>query len=337
MLRRVDTGAVVGIGRRYVMPTGACGIDCDACRLRLLDTCSSCGPGRSEQARRKLEAQKRLLGEPCPILACAAINGIDYCLRDCSAFPCDNFASGPYPFSQGFLTMQQRRRQQGPPALDHNRLPVSIPEEYWERLCQRDITKLCNWTLAQPHPESGLQFRYLHRDIWVDFERRGIQYLAGGHWRELDDPLTELIILLYFSSMHAFLPLRKDLIGPGDLKEAHYFTGEHVLPLAPVLERYGNDLQGFRRAAAYLEGQALDMADAAYRLYPFPRVPLTYLLWAGDEEFGPRFSVLFDRSIEEVFAAAAIWTLVKVVNNAILHGPTVTPAPLAQATSTRMQ
>jgi hypothetical protein len=52
------------------------------------------------------------------------------------------------------------------------------------------------------------------------------------------------------------------------------------------------------------------MADTAYCLLPFPRVPLYFLLWAGDEEFKPRLQVLFDRSIEEILAADAIWALV---------------------------
>jgi hypothetical protein len=312
------------------MPTGACGVNCDACRLRLVGICSSCGPGKSEQARKKLEAQQRILGGPCPILACAAMNEIDYCLRDCNAFPCDNFSSGPYPFSQGFLGMQQRRRQQRPPALDHNRRPVSIPEEYWEELCGRDFTKLCNWTLAQTHPEGGLQFRCLHRELWVDLGRRCIKYLVGERWETLDDPLLAMITLLYFNGVTALLPLGKDLIGPKDLKEAHYFTGDHALPLTPVLERYGNDLQGFRRVATYLDGQVLDMADAAFRLHPFPRVPLTYLIWEGDDEFSPKLSVLFDRSIEDVFSASAIWILIKVVNNALLQGPVETHGKFCQ-------
>ena len=96
------------------MPTGVCGINCDVCKLKLLDLCSTCGPGKSPEAFRKLEAQERILGGACPILRCAGMKRIDYCLRDCDAFPCENFASGPYPFSQGFLDMQERRRQRKP-------------------------------------------------------------------------------------------------------------------------------------------------------------------------------------------------------------------------------
>jgi len=47
---------------------------------------------------------------------------------------------------------------------------------------------------------------------------------------------------------------------------------------------------------------------------PFPRVPLYYLLWAGDDEFEPLFSVLFDRSIELFFQADAVWALVNLTS-----------------------
>ena len=96
------------------MPTGACGIDCGVCRLHLLGTCSVCGPGGSPEASEKMAAQVRILGAPCPILACAVRSHVAYCVRDCERFPCDAFRAGPYPFSEGFLRMQVRRRGEGP-------------------------------------------------------------------------------------------------------------------------------------------------------------------------------------------------------------------------------
>ena len=62
------------------------------------------------------------------------------------------------------------------------------------------------------------------------------------------------------------------------------------------------------------------MADSAWRLKPFPRIHLYYLLWEGDDEFPPRLSVLFDRSIENVLAADAIWGLVTRVSTALVKG-----------------
>ena len=60
------------------MPTGACGINCDVCKLKVVDICSSCGPGDGDAAARKIQAQVRLLGAPCPILACAQMRSVPY-------------------------------------------------------------------------------------------------------------------------------------------------------------------------------------------------------------------------------------------------------------------
>lgn len=301
------------------MPTGACGINCDVCKLRLMEICSSCGPGKSVQAQKKMEAQTRLLGVPCPILACAVMNRIDYCLRDCGTFPCENFSSGPYPFSPGFLGMQERRRREKPPALTHNQTPINVPSEYWTSLKEKDVRTVCNFTLAQAEGSGGLILRSLGKDIRLDLENCRIMDRGEGGWEPVDDPLLELLALLYLNNVNAVHPLGKDLVGPQDLKEAHYFQGRHRLDFHPLLERYGNDVKGFRAAAERLDGQAMDMADAAYRLLPFPRAPLYYLLWEGDEEFQPKLSVLFDRSIERFFSASAIWSLVSLVSRALLH------------------
>ncbi len=303
------------------MPTGACGIDCDVCKLRLLGICSSCGSGKSQEAIRKLEAQKRIFGNTCTILACACLNHLEYCPRDCSEFPCENFRMGPYPFSQGFLDMQERRRRDTPPAFDPSGRLVEVPPEYWERLRARDINTICNLALCDPHPQGGLIFPFLQEQLLVDVEDKCLKHLKQGLWEKKDDTLLELITLVYLNHVSSFHPLGKGIVSVKDLKEAHFFQGPHILMTAPLLERYGNDMDAFKRAAEYLNGEKMNMADAAYRLLPFPRIPLYYLLWEGDEEYKARLSILFDRSIEHYFTASGIWGLVNLVSTALLRGP----------------
>ncbi len=90
--------------------TGACGINCLTCGLFRQGKCGPCGAGDEGQAQVKLAAQLRLLGGACPILQCAVQRKVAYCSADCELFPCRHFSSGPYPFSQGYLDMQLRRR-----------------------------------------------------------------------------------------------------------------------------------------------------------------------------------------------------------------------------------
>jgi hypothetical protein len=306
------------------MPTGACGLDCDVCKLKLLNICSSCGPGKSQLAKAKLEAQKRLLGAPCPILACAGLKQVDYCLRDCNLFPCENFAFGPYPFSQSFLDMQKRRREQRPPALSPYRSPIQVPQQYWDKVQSRDLSDLCHLLPGQGSGQDGLIFLSFQEEILLDRSQRCLKRRRAGEWEVTTDPQLELLVLLYLSHVNECAPPAGEFMSVADLKEAHYFKGPHQLPLEALVERYGQDLPGFQRACRSLGGVSLDLADAAFTFLPLPRVPLHYLLWLGDDEFPPLFKVLFDRSIETYFSASGIWLLVNLVSSNLLQGP-ITP------------
>lgn len=300
------------------MATGACGINCDVCRLNVMGTCSTCGAGTSREASAKLDVQKQLFGSGCPILECAHLNTVNYCMCDCDLFPCENFRMGPYPFSAGFLDMQKRRLSQNPPALTPQAQDIVIPPEYWESLVRRDITALSHFTLTEARPE-GLVFPFLNRDILIDFNERCLKKLNPNTWERLNDPLLELITLLYFNRVDALYPKGKGLVSTKDLKEGHFFKGPHALNMGPLVQRYKDNLKDFGEAARLLNGEPVDMADAAYVFFPFPRVPLYYLLWKKDNEFEASVDVLFDMSIERCLDAAGIWGLVNLVTRCILR------------------
>lgn len=300
------------------MATGACGINCNVCKLNLIGTCSTCGPGRSAEADSKLAAQKSLFNSACPILECACLNRVDYCMRDCSLFPCENFKMGPYPFSSGFLDMQKRRLSQSPPAITPQGKAIVIPQEYWNDLIQRDIPTLCNFTLCEPR-ESGIAFPFLNMNLLVDFNDRCIKKDHQGTWRRLNDPLLELITLLYFNRVSSLQPKGRGLLSTHDLKEGHFFKGPHALNLGPLLQRYQDNLDDFADAAITLKADRTDMADASFIFWPYPRIPIYYLLWKRDNEFKAEADVLFDVSIEHYLDAAGIWGLVNLVTRFILQ------------------
>lgn len=302
------------------MPTGPCGIDCDACGLNARGVCSTCGPGRSREAALKQEAQLRILGAPCPILACAIERGVDHCSRDCEAYPCPPFTSGPYPFSRSFLDMQERRRREPPPDRSPSGGRVDVPSEYWDTLSGRDLAGLCQNAGARPHPPDGILLPCLKEYVLIDRGNRRLLRQTHAGWEPVDHPLLELLCLLYLLGASP-VPVRNEVVGVRELKNAHFFTGPHDLDTGPLLTRFGRDPAGFRQAAERLEGEPVDLAaDAAYCFPVFPKVPLFLLLWAGDEEFPPRMTVLFDRSIEEHLAVDAVWGLFNLVSKRLLYG-----------------
>ncbi len=55
-----------------------------------------------------------------------------------------------------------------------------------------------------------------------------------------------------------------------------------------------NNVAGFERAATDLGGTRVEGGDAMYAFWPLPRIALAAQYWAGDDEFAPRASILFD-------------------------------------------
>jgi hypothetical protein len=84
----------------------------------------------------------------------------------------------------------------------------------------------------------------------------------------------------------------KDL--PGGLLYAGVFARRVTEPL---VKKYGKSAKSFREAGTRFAGKMAGVGDASFYLQAFPRVPLQYVLWEGDDEFPPSVQLLFDSSV----------------------------------------
>jgi hypothetical protein len=57
-----------------------------------------------------------------------------------------------------------------------------------------------------------------------------------------------------------------------------------------------------------LGAQQMEYGDACLRLFPFPRVPVTMILWRADEEFPARADMFFDATCEQHLPTDVIWS-----------------------------
>lgn len=299
------------------MPTGACGINCDVCRLNLLGLCSSCGPGKSPEALAKKAAQEKLFGQVCPILDCVVLNNKNYCIRDCGQFPCENYKLNPYPFSESYIEMQQRRRESPVLQVDPMGKPITVPEELWSSLLKRDLNLVAANSLADEENGNRLFFPFLNKKIILDLVNQSMFEQTREGENPVENQLLELTSLTYFNSIDRLYPMGKDLVTTDDMKQSLYFSGWNSLKKEPVIRRFIDDIEIFKETGLALNGDVLDMADAAVVLYPFPRVAVYYLFWL-DQQDDARLSILFDRSIEDILPSPIIWGLVQLVNAYLL-------------------
>ncbi|MBW2678238.1 MAG: DUF3786 domain-containing protein, partial [Deltaproteobacteria bacterium] len=186
---------------------------------------------------------------------------------------------------------------------------VMVPKEFWEDLAQKDLSLLCEAAGASLDAPSGVVLRFLNDEIRIAVDKRCLQRRNGEVWELLEYPYLELMVLAYLLQV-THSGIKDEMVGVMDLKDAHFFQGPHTIDTIPIVKRYGQDPRGFKKAGRQLGGMSLEMGDAAFYLNPFPKIPIYYVLWAGDEEFPAKLTILFDRSIELHLPADAIWGLV---------------------------
>ena len=148
------------------------------------------------------------------------------------------------------------------------------------------------------------------QDLYVDLTNYAIiSYTTIGKriLHELGH-FFDLAALWYLGSARNIPPSGK-LISPSSLSGGEIFQrGTHVLPMDQVASKYGKDFEGFYNRGTELAGNQMDYGDASLRLHPFPRVPVTLILWAPDEEFPARADMFFDATCEQHLPMDVIWS-----------------------------
>ena len=111
--------------------------------------------------------------------------------------------------------------------------------------------------------------------------------------------LVAKIVLLHYLIKADGRPLSHQLIPykeiPGGMLYAGVFARRAVEPLIPV---FGQSPEAFLDAGFRLGGRKGEYGDVSFVLSALPRIPMTYIVWKGDEEFPATIQLLFDKSVE---------------------------------------
>jgi len=107
---------------------------------------------------------------------------------------------------------------------------------------------------------------------------------------------SRLSILRYLIHARNYPPseelVRPDAFPGGDI----FSRGSHLLPLDRVATHFDGKKDEFNKRGNELGGVRKEYGDVSIELSPFPRVPITLILWEGDEEFPANCSLLFEKS-----------------------------------------
>lgn len=211
--------------------------------------------------------------------------------------------------------------------------PVAVPEtrnyEYGYNLAYKiasrrlaemgDVELQCHRSGADcevidSHPVISLD--YLNRRYSIALPDIKISLIGSDE----EVPLKDKILLLHYVIQAAGTSLADKSITYKELPEGVvYFRTFHKRAIKPIVDHFGDKPTRLIEAARELGGQKADYGDAAVTIDAFKNVPITFVLWRGDEEFPAEGSILFNANIADylsiedinVLSERIAWKLVR--------------------------
>lgn len=133
-------------------------------------------------------------------------------------------------------------------------------------------------------------------------------------------PLRDKILILHYLTQAKGTPLSNKIITYKELPEGtNYFPTFVKRAIKPLIDHFGKEPQRLVAIAGVVGGHKADFGDAAVTINAFSRVPITLVIWRGDEELSPEANILFDSTISDylttedinVLCETIAWRLVK--------------------------
>lgn len=133
--------------------------------------------------------------------------------------------------------------------------------------------------------------------------------------------LEQLCLLAYLINAKE-LPLANKFVGVENLPSGQFFfRGLHSLPTEKLEEVFGKSPESLYEVSERFDAKRCEFGDASIELYVLPRIPLTVIIWRGDDEFDARASILFDQTAGNQLPLDALGALANLAVETLVKAP----------------
>lgn len=164
--------------------------------------------------------------------------------------------------------------------------------------------------------------RYLNRTYQVILQSEGPDINISLQNSDDRVELRDRILILHYLTLAKGTPLSNKMIAYQELQEgATYYPTFLKRSVKPLVDYFGPSPEKLLSISSELGGYRTNFGDVAATIPAFDRVPITLVLWRGDDEFPPNANILFDStvldylSVEDVnvLCQTIAWQLVKLL------------------------
>lgn len=159
-------------------------------------------------------------------------------------------------------------------------------------LSQADPRSICqNSAVTFNKEQESFILPYLNRKYYVHHRTGEVKSLLDGRGVSIH---LQILFLHYLYHAQGN-PLKGKWITFKELPGGQiYIEPYQKRTIKPLLKYFGQKIDKFMELASSLGGETAPFGDASIILRPFPRVPIGFIFWEGDEEFPPSANILYD-------------------------------------------
>lgn len=152
--------------------------------------------------------------------------------------------------------------------------------------------------------------QYLNQSYLITLPEIEISFADSGD----KVPIKDRVLILHYLTLAKGTPATNRLITFKELLGgANYFPAFYKRTIKPLLDYFGKEPGLLVAAAEKLGGHKADYGDVAVTINAFSRVPITIVLWQGDDEFAPDGSIMFDANISDYLSTEDITVLCETI------------------------
>ena len=187
------------------------------------------------------------------------------------------------------------------PIFEFNKPETFQPaiDKAWEDLLKMDMNSIPeNANVTFDKTTQTFTVSVLNQEYRVSLTDKKIHHPGGVANEHVHGAIT--VLLLHYLINARSTTLKNKLITYRELPDGMvFYNAFRSIAIQPIANKFGYDPEGFAKAAEAIGGKKVEHAEVAYEFYIFPRVPVTYLLWVGDDEIPGSANILFDTSASE--------------------------------------
>ena len=181
-----------------------------------------------------------------------------------------------------------------------------------ERLASADIEEQCRHSGSEyvKHDAGATAtVYYLNQPYLVTFPEVKVTPADGP-----DLPLREQILILHYLTLAKGTAATNNLITFRDLPGGIvYYPTFSKRTMEPLTRFFGREPELLVKASEKLGAHQTDVGNTTVVINAFRHVPITMVLWHGDEELPPQLNLLFDANITDYLESEDVTVLCEIV------------------------